>query len=124
MTDKPRHGFAAMDKAKQRRIASMGGRAVAAEDRSFSQNRELASTAGRKGGKATPGHKRSYSQNRELAAACGAKGGAAVGTNRHRGFSDPEVARQAGLKRGEQRRQEAARRRQVTQDTSEKPETL
>lgn len=43
-------GFASMDKARQREIASLGGKSVPAEKRSFSQNRELASEAGRKGG--------------------------------------------------------------------------
>ena len=41
-----------MDPAKQREIARMGGAAVPATSRSFSQNRELAVSAGRKGGSA------------------------------------------------------------------------
>ena len=48
-------GFASMDVAKQREIASKGGRSVAAQDRSFSQNRALAAQAGRKGGQASHG---------------------------------------------------------------------
>lgn len=44
-------GFASMDPEKQREIARKGGRAVPQEKRSFSQNRGLASAAGRKGGK-------------------------------------------------------------------------
>ncbi len=48
-------GFASMDEQKQREIASKGGRSVAAQDRSFSQNRELAAQAGRKGGQASHG---------------------------------------------------------------------
>jgi general stress protein YciG len=43
-------GFAAMDKEKQRAIASKGGRSVAPEHRSFSRDRNLAARAGRKGG--------------------------------------------------------------------------
>ncbi len=45
-----RRGFASMSPEKQREIASKGGRSVPSEKRSFSQNRDLASEAGRKGG--------------------------------------------------------------------------
>jgi general stress protein YciG len=38
---------------RQREIASKGGKSVPAEKRSFSQDRELASEAGRKGGQAS-----------------------------------------------------------------------
>lgn len=48
-----RRGFASMDPEKQRAIASQGGKSVPAEKRSFSQNRDLASAAGRKGGQAS-----------------------------------------------------------------------
>ena len=61
-------GFASMNAERQRQIASMGGKAVPDEKRSFSQNRRLAAEAGRKGGQSVPGAKRSFSQNRELAA--------------------------------------------------------
>ncbi|MGA7324192.1 MAG: general stress protein [Rhodomicrobium sp.] len=43
-------GFASMDAAKQRAIASKGGQSVPNEKRSFSQDRVLAAQAGRKGG--------------------------------------------------------------------------
>ena len=46
-------GFASMDEDRQREIASKGGRSVPAEKRSFSQDRSLASEAGRKGGQAS-----------------------------------------------------------------------
>src|SRR5487761_508252 len=68
-------GFASMNAERQRQIASMGGKAVPDEKRSFSQNRRLAAEAGRKGGQSVPGSKRSFSQNRELAATAGRKGG-------------------------------------------------
>jgi len=71
-------GFASMKQERQRQIASMGGRAVPDEKRSFSQNRRLAAEAGRKGGQSVPGAKRSFSQNRELAAQAGRKGGQSV----------------------------------------------
>ncbi len=45
-----RRGFASMSPEKQREIASKGGKSVPSEKRSFSQNRDLASQAGRKGG--------------------------------------------------------------------------
>lgn len=48
-----KRGFASMDLERQREIASKGGRSVPAEKRSFSQDRELASAAGRKGGQST-----------------------------------------------------------------------
>ena len=47
---KPPRGFAAMDPARQREIASKGGKSVPADKRSFAQDRELAARAGAKGG--------------------------------------------------------------------------
>jgi general stress protein YciG len=62
MTDtskpKSRRGFAAMDPEKQREIARRGGAAVPPDKRSFSQDSDLASAAGRKGGEASGGGKR------------------------------------------------------------------
>jgi hypothetical protein len=46
-------GFAGMDEKKQREIARKGGESVPDEKRSFSQDRELASEAGRKGGESS-----------------------------------------------------------------------
>lgn len=42
-----------MAEERQREIASKGGRSVPAEKRSFSQDRGLASLAGRKGGQSS-----------------------------------------------------------------------
>ncbi len=50
-------GFASMDAEKQREIARKGGRSVPDEKRSFSQNRQLASEAGRKGGYSSHGNR-------------------------------------------------------------------
>jgi general stress protein YciG len=50
-----KRGFASMAEARQREIASKGGKSVPAEKSSFSQDRELASEAGRKGGQASGG---------------------------------------------------------------------
>lgn len=57
--DKPRgtsnRGFASMDPAKQRAIASKGGSSVPPEKRPFAQNHRLAAEAGRKGGENSHG---------------------------------------------------------------------
>ena len=50
-------GFASMDPDKQREIARKGGRSVPNEKRSFSQNHQLASEAGRKGGHSSHGRR-------------------------------------------------------------------
>lgn len=55
MTDKQVRGFACMTPEKRREIASMGGKSVPDDRRSFSQNRDLAATAGRKGGSISRG---------------------------------------------------------------------
>ena len=66
-SDTPRpkstRGFASMDAARQREIASKGGQSVPQEKRSFSQDRELAAQAGRKGGQNSRGG-RNASQDR------------------------------------------------------------
>jgi general stress protein YciG len=72
-----RRGFAAMDRNKQREIASRGGQSVPPEKRSFALNPELAAAAGRKGGQRVAPEHRPFSQNRELAAKAGRKGGQA-----------------------------------------------
>jgi uncharacterized protein len=51
-------GFASMDAERQREIAKKGGQSVPAEKRSFSQDRSLASEAGRKGGEHSHGGRR------------------------------------------------------------------
>ncbi len=56
-----KRGFASMDPALQREIASKGGRSVPPEERSFSKDRALAAQAGRKGGEASHGGRRSAS---------------------------------------------------------------
>ena len=68
-------GFASMDVAKRRAIASKGGQSVPNEKRSFSRNGMLAAEPGRKGGQSVRPEARSFSQNRELAAQAGRKGG-------------------------------------------------
>ena len=60
-----RRGFAAMDKTRQREIARKGGASVPDEKRSFSQDRDLAASAGRKGGEASHGGGRRRSDQPE-----------------------------------------------------------
>lgn len=47
MTEKKKRGFAAMTPEQRRTIQSAGGRAVPVEKRTFSQDRKLASQAGK-----------------------------------------------------------------------------
>lgn len=70
-----KRGFASMTPEKRRQIASMGGKAVPAEARSFSKDRKLASEAGRKGGMQVLASNRSFARDRKFAAECGRKGG-------------------------------------------------
>ena len=55
-------GFASMDADKQREIARKGGRSVPDAKRSFSQNHQLASEAGRKGGHSSQGRRSSAAE--------------------------------------------------------------
>jgi hypothetical protein len=88
-------GFAAMDQAKQREIASKGGASVPDEKRSFSQDRELAAAAGRKGGQASGGN---FANNPQRASEAGRKGGQASGGNF---ANNPSRAAEAGRKGGQ-----------------------
>ena len=67
-----RRGFAAMDKTRQKEIASAGGRAAHERGNAHEFTSEEARQAGRKGGQAV-------SQNRQHMAAIGRKGGVARG---------------------------------------------
>lgn len=71
---KKRRGFASMKPELQRAIAAKGGAAVVPEKRSFSQDRELARTAGRKGGLNSGGN---FARDPARAAEAGRKGGLA-----------------------------------------------
>ncbi|MFK2891122.1 KGG domain-containing protein [Dyella flagellata] len=68
-------GFAGMDEARQREIASQGGRAAHESGHAHEFSSEEAREAGRKGGE-------SVSQNRQHMSAIGQKGGEAVSENR------------------------------------------
>ena len=65
---KSTRGFASMDAARQREIASKGGQSVPQEKRSFSQDRELAAQAGRKGGQNSRGGRNPDDQAPDAAA--------------------------------------------------------
>lgn len=72
---KPRpRGFAAMSKEARTRIASMGGKAVPPDRRSFSTDRELAAQAGAKGGSVSPSN---FANDPKRAARIGRNGGKA-----------------------------------------------
>lgn len=49
-TTKSRRGFASMDPERRRAIAAKGGASVPADKRSFSKDRALAASAGKRGG--------------------------------------------------------------------------
>lgn len=68
MANRSNRGFASMDPAKQREIASKGGRAAHAKGTAHEFSPEEAREAGRKGGQAV-------SRNREHMAAIGRRGG-------------------------------------------------
>ncbi len=66
MNEKPRRsnrGFASMDAAKQREIASKGGKAAHEKGTAHEFTSEEAAAAGRKGGQA----RRAHAQNRQSA---------------------------------------------------------
>jgi general stress protein YciG len=71
---KSRRGFASMDEARQREIASKGGRAAHAKGTAHEFDSSEARAAGRKGGEAV-------SRNRDHMAAIGRKGGEARGNS-------------------------------------------
>jgi len=75
---KSKRGFASMDLEKRRELASMGGKAVPRDKRSFALDPALASRAGRKGGKAVSSESRTFSKDTALASESGRKGGSAA----------------------------------------------
>lgn len=57
MTDQPKskRGFAGMTPERRREIARLGGASVPADKRTFSKDKDLASSAGQKGGSSSRG---------------------------------------------------------------------
>jgi general stress protein YciG len=84
MAEKPKskRGFASMSLEKRQEIASKGGQSVRKENRSFSRDRELASTSGRKGGTAVSAENRAFSKDRALAKSAGKLGGVAASSRK------------------------------------------
>ena len=74
---KSRRGFASMDPARQREIASKGGRAAHAKGTAHEWSSDEARVAGRKGGEVV-------SRDRDHMAAIGREGGEARGQNARR----------------------------------------
>jgi len=98
MANQSDRGFASMDDEKQRDIASKGGQSVPAEKRSFSQDHDLASEAGRKGGENSGGG------NRQQQASGGDRGQQSTGDQRGGSgnfANDRERASEAGRKGGQ-----------------------
>ncbi len=75
MADTSRRGFASMDPAKKREIASRGGRAAHEKGTAHEFTPDEARAAGRKGGE-------TVSRNREHMASIGRRGGEAVSRDR------------------------------------------
>lgn len=83
---KSTRGFASMDPARQREIASKGGRAAHAKGTAHEWTREEARNAGRKGGEIV-------SRDRNHMAAIGREGGGARSRNRRLANGGDDVRR-------------------------------
>lgn len=68
---KRKRGLAALSPERRRAIAAMGGRAVPAEKRAFSQDPQFAAKAGRKGGTLAKAENRFFSRFPEKAVLAG-----------------------------------------------------
>jgi len=77
MSGKSRRGFASMDPAKRREIASKGGRAAHAQGSAHEFTPEEARVAGRKGGEAAHARGTAHQFTPEEAREAGRKGGQA-----------------------------------------------
>lgn len=77
MAEKSRRGFAVMDSAKQKEIASKGGKAAHAKGSAHEFTSEQAREAGRKGGRMAHAKGTAHEFTREEAQAAGKKGGRA-----------------------------------------------
>lgn len=95
-----RRGFASMDRAKQRQIAALGGRASHASGNAHEFTSEEARRAGSKGGKAAHASGNAHQFSPEEAARAGRKGGQAAHANGNAHEFSPEEARLAGAKGG------------------------
>lgn len=94
MADKKGRGFAGMDAAKQREIASKGGRAAHAKGTAHRFTRDEARQAGRKGGQAAHLKGTAHEFTPDEARVAGRKGGHAA-RGRTGGRTRPDAADQA-----------------------------
>jgi general stress protein YciG len=72
---KSKKGLASLSPEKRRLIASMGGKSVPKEKRTFARNRAVASAAGKKGGRTIRPETRTFAVYPELASIAGRIGG-------------------------------------------------
>lgn len=107
-TSKKARGFAAMDEARQREIASKGGKAAHEKGTAHEFTKDEARAAGKKGGEAVSQNRRHMaeigrkggervSQDRDHMAQIGRKGGEAVSGDRQH---MAEIGRKGGESRG------------------------
>jgi general stress protein YciG len=109
-------GFAAMDRARLLAICAQGGRAVKAQNRSFSVSRELAARAGTKGGSALAPERRSFSLDRALASEAGRKGGKTISAGERSFAADRKLASEAGRKGGVASQKKRAEQQNKTEE--------
>ncbi len=72
---KSKKGLASLSPERRRQIASMGGKSVPKEKRTFARNRDVASAAGKKGGRTIRPETRTFAVYPELASIAGRIGG-------------------------------------------------
>lgn len=72
---KSKKGLASLSPERRRQIASMGGKSVPKEKRTFARNRDVASAAGKKGGRTIRPETRTFAVYPELASMAGRIGG-------------------------------------------------
>ena len=102
-----KRGFAAMDPAKQKEIASKGGKAAHAKGTAHEFSADEARAAGRKGGEAV-------SRDRDHMARIGRAGGEAVSRDRDH---MSRIGREGGEARGTRARESRTSHSEETEDT-------
>src|SRR5882757_7150975 len=93
MANTSKRGFASMDAAKQREIASKGGRAAHAKGTAHEFTSDEARVAGRKGGEAV-------SRDRAHMSAIGREGGHSRGARARANSSSPDTGINSGINSG------------------------
>jgi uncharacterized protein len=98
-TGKGKRGFASMDPAKQKKIASSGGKAAHEQGKAHEFTSEEARVAGRKGGKAAHAKGAAHEFSSAEAKEAGKKGGKAAHEKGVAHQFTPEEAKAAGKKK-------------------------